>query len=30
MFLENEKAFELIRKYGSPLYAYDENILRKS
>lgn len=30
MFIENEKVFELIKKYGSPLYVYDEKILRKS
>ena len=28
--MENEKVFELIQKYGSPLYVYDENALRKS
>lgn len=30
MFLSDERVFELIKKYGSPLYVYDENILRKS
>ncbi len=30
MFISDEKAFELIEKYGSPLYVYDEGILRKS
>ena len=30
MFLSDEKVFELIKKYGSPLYVYDEKILRKS
>ena len=30
MFLGDERVFELIKKYGSPLYVYDENILRKS
>lgn len=29
MFLSNERVFELIKKYGSPLYVYDENILRE-
>ncbi len=28
MFLTKEKAFELIEKYGSPLYVYDEKTLR--
>lgn len=27
--ISNEKIFELIKKYGSPLYVYDENILRE-
>ncbi len=27
--IRTEKAFELIEKYGSPLYIYDEGILRK-
>ena len=30
MFLSDDKVFELIKKYGSPLYVYDERILRKS
>jgi diaminopimelate decarboxylase len=30
MLLSDERVFELIKKYGSPLYVYDENILRKS
>lgn len=30
MFLSKEKVFELTEKYGSPIYVYDENILRKS
>lgn len=30
MFLSDEMVFELIKKYGSPLYVYDEKILRKS
>lgn len=30
MFLSDEKAFELLEKYGSPLYVYDESTLRKS
>ena len=29
-FLSDDKVFELIKKYGSPLYVYDERILRKS
>ena len=29
MFLSNEKVFELMQKYGSPLYVYDEKTLRK-
>ena len=29
MFISDERAFELIEKYGSPLYVYDETILRK-
>lgn len=28
LFISNEKIFELIEKYGSPLYVYDENTLR--
>lgn len=28
LFINNEKIFELIEKYGSPLYVYDENTLR--
>ena len=28
LFINNEKIFELIQKYGSPLYVYDENTLR--
>lgn len=27
--LDNKRAFQLIEKYGSPLYVYDEKILRK-
>lgn len=30
MYISDERAFELIAKYGSPLYVYDEAILRKS
>lgn len=30
MFLSDAMVFELIKKYGSPLYVYDEKILRKS
>lgn len=30
MYISAEKTFELIEKYGSPLYVYDEGILRKS
>ena len=30
MFLSDDKVFELIKKYGSPLYVFDERILRKS
>lgn len=29
LFINNEKIFELIEKYGSPLYVYDENTLRQ-
>ncbi|MDR3424427.1 MAG: diaminopimelate decarboxylase [Alphaproteobacteria bacterium] len=29
MFISNDRAFDLIEKYGSPLYVYDENILRE-
>lgn len=28
MFISNERAFDLLNKYGSPLYVYDENTLR--
>lgn len=28
LFINNEKVFELMEKYGSPLYVYDENTLR--
>lgn len=28
LFISDEKIFELIKKYGSPLYVYDENTLR--
>ena len=28
-FLTKEECFRLIEKYGSPLYVYDENTLRK-
>lgn len=28
LFVDNKKIFELIEKYGSPLYVYDENTLR--
>lgn len=30
MYISDEKAFNLIEKYGSPLYVYDEKILRDS
>lgn len=29
LFVSNEKIFELIKKYGSPLYVYDEKTLRE-
>ncbi len=29
LFLNDEQIFELIERYGSPLYVYDENILRE-
>ncbi|MDO4487505.1 MAG: diaminopimelate decarboxylase [Eubacteriales bacterium] len=29
MFLDNNRVFELLEKYGSPLYVYDEKILRQ-
>ena len=29
MFIDNKTAFELIETYGSPLYVYDETILRE-
>lgn len=29
LFISNDKVFELIKKYGSPLYVYDEKILRE-
>lgn len=28
LFISDDKVFELIKKYGSPLYVYDENTLR--
>ncbi len=30
MFLSRERSFELTEKYGSPLYVYDETILRRA
>lgn len=29
MFISDQKAFKLLKKYGSPLYVYDETTLRK-